>query len=145
VHVDEVRDVPMIVDVVVTVGTGAGDGAAVLDFDLLSVVVSSLHPNQPGVRQIVELEVVSLAGTLVLEVEMVVVVSSRHPHHPGVLHVVVRVYVVEEEELELVMFGSVPLLSKYSQLKQSVQFGYGSHLGGDSYFSITSWMTLLMR
>lgn len=48
----------------------------------LVVVVSSLHPNQPGVLQL-DVEVV----VVVLEVGVapeVVVVSSRHPHHPGV-------------------------------------------------------------
>jgi len=44
------------------------------------VVVSSLHPNQPGVLQ-VDVDVVVV---LVLVVVEVVVVSSKHPHHPGV-------------------------------------------------------------
>jgi len=56
-------------DVTVTVGFGAL---------LVLVVVSSLHPNHPGVLQ-VEVDVV----LLLVDVPEVVVLSSKHPHHPG--------------------------------------------------------------
>lgn len=84
------------------------------------VVVGSLQPNQPGVLQVVvvEMDVLVLVLELVLIVFVDVLDSSRHPHHPGVLQVVVRV-LVEKVELLVDVLGSEPLLSKYFQLKQS--------------------------
>lgn len=75
------------------------------------VVVGSLHPNQPGVLQV--LVVVECSVVVVTEV---VVGSSRQPHHPGVLHVCVRVRVLEVVEVVVVVVESVPLLSKNFQL-----------------------------
>ena len=57
----------------------------------LVVVVSSLHPNQPGVLQV---DVVVVVVLLLVVVPDVMVVSSRHPHQPGVLQVSVRVLVL---------------------------------------------------
>jgi hypothetical protein len=58
-----------------------------------ATLVLSLHPHQPGVRQVVEVvEVVVVLGTEVRLV--VVVVSSRHANHPGVSHVLVVSLVV---------------------------------------------------
>lgn len=132
-------DVATTVEVVVTVGTGAAVADDLSRETVAVTSVESLQPNQPGVLQVaveeLEVEVVF---------EVVVVVSSRQPHQPGVLQVVVRVFVVEVEELDVVVELEL-LLSKYAQLKQSVQSGYGSHFGGLSYFKITSCMTLLMR
>lgn len=73
------------------------------------VVVGSLHPNHPGVSQVV------LDSELVDEVVddvVVVVLSSRHPHHPGVSHVSVLVLVYEVDVLVALIVVSVPLLSK---------------------------------
>jgi hypothetical protein len=84
------------------------------------VVVGSLHPNHPGVLQVV----VVVTDVLVLVLELVLVVfvdvldSSKQPHQPGVLQVVVRV-LVEKDEVLVDVLGSEPLLSKYFQLKQS--------------------------
>ena len=108
------------------VGAGATAGVVVVedaedDVVVVVVVMISLHPNHPGVLQVdvdeVEDEVVLL---LVLVVAPLVVLSSRQPHHPGVLQVSVRVLVLEVVvELTLLVTGSVPLLSKNFQLKQS--------------------------
>jgi hypothetical protein len=116
-------------EVVVRVGAGAGAGVADEVVEEVVVAVSSLHPNQPGVLHVDvddELDDVEV-------LESVVVGSSRHPHHPGVLHVSVRVRLLEEVLVatdEDVLDGSVPLLSKNSHGKQSVQSTYCSHLGG---------------
>jgi hypothetical protein len=91
----------------VAVGVADGAGTAVPTV----VVVGSLHPNQPGVLQVVVVEVLNEDEV----VEVVVVVSSRQPHHPGVLHVVVRV-LVELDELEVDVLLFEPLLSKNFQL-----------------------------
>jgi len=81
------------------------------------VVVGSLQPNQPGVLQ-VEVEVDDvLVEVVVVVVGPDVVFSSRQPHQPGVLHVSVLVRV--DVELRVLVIGSVPLLSKNFQLKQS--------------------------
>lgn len=103
------------------------------------VAISSLHPNQPGVLHVVVDEV---CFEVVVEI-VVVVSSSRQPHHPGVLQVSVRVrlkVLVREMALDVVV-RSVPLLSKNSHGKQSVQLIYCSHLAGASYFSRTSRIT----
>lgn len=126
------------VDVVVT--GGVVTGAEVV------VVVGSLQPNQPGVLQVdVELEVVlvdELVDVVVVGPE--VVDSSKQPHHPGVLHVSVLVRVLLlVDELVLVM-GSLPLLSKNFQLKQSEHSVSSSQLGTVSYCSSTSLITLLI-
>jgi hypothetical protein len=94
------------VDVAVGVADGAGMAVPTV------VVVGSLHPNQPGVLQVVVVDVLDEDDEVV---EVVVVVSSRQPHHPGVLHVVVRV-LVELGELEVDVLLSEPLLSKNFQL-----------------------------
>ncbi len=125
-------------EVVVTVGAGE----AVVDDVVLDevVVVESLHPNHPGVSQVVleieseledddddelesELEVVVVVDSLVVvvvvdvvDIPELVVVSSKHPNHPGVKHVSVRVLVRSAELLLVVLvIGSVPLLSKKFQ------------------------------
>jgi hypothetical protein len=63
------------------------------------VVVGSLHPNQPGVLQVVVVAVTE--GRVVVTVGagvavVVVVVGSLHPNQPGVLHVVVVAVLVGE-------------------------------------------------
>lgn len=101
VEVDEV-------DVMVAPGVALG---LVIVIELGVVVVSSLHPNQPGVLQVdVDEELV------VVVTGADVVVSSRQPHHPGVLQVSVRVREVDVELLVVVVVVSVPLLSKNFQL-----------------------------
>jgi len=124
-----------VVEVGVTVGCGA-----VGDVTGSVVVVGSLHPNQPGVLQLVV--VVEVVVELVEVVEpVVVVVSSKHPHHPGVLHVSVRVRVlVVLDELDEVVV-SVPLLSYIFQFAQSRHSGVNLHSGTVSYFISTSWIT----
>jgi hypothetical protein len=69
--------------------------------DAADVVLGSLHPNHPGVAQVVVawalvVEVWVAVGTLVLDevVVVVVVFSSLQPNHPGVLQVDVEVVVV---------------------------------------------------
>jgi hypothetical protein len=104
----------------VMVGPRPGEVCALEDVVIL-VTVGSLQPNQPGVLHVVVVVVVvSVVVVLVLVVVVVLVgtsvVSSKQPHQPGVLHVEVRVLDVVVEELELVVFLSVWLLSKYSQL-----------------------------
>jgi hypothetical protein len=93
------------------VAVGVADGAGMAVSSVVVVVVGSLHPNQPGVLQVVVDEVLDEDEV----VEVVVVVSSRQPHHPGVLHVVVRV-LVELDDLEVDVLLSEPLLSKNFQL-----------------------------
>lgn len=131
-------------EVVVIVGAGAGAG--VLDERELSVeveVILSLQPNQPGVLH-VEVELVDVD---VFEC-VVVSGSSKQPHQPGVLHVSVLVredadvLVTKVEDVE--DDGSVPLLSKNDQGKQSVQSTYCSHLAGSSYCSKTSLITFMI-
>ena len=131
-------------DVVVTVGAGTAE-VVVLEV----VVDSSRQPNHPGVLQVdVDLVVVATVVVVTLVVAFVVVDSSRQPHHPGVLQVSVLVRDDFEVDIDVdvmrvdVLLGSVPLLSKNSQGKQSVQFKYGSHFAGSSYFSSTSLITL---
>jgi len=87
----------------VMVGAGAAFGVVIVVFSV--VVVTSLHPNHPGVLQVdVELvEVVVVIGPDVVD-------SSKHPHQPGVLHVSVRVLVDDTVE-ERVVVVSVLLLS----------------------------------
>jgi hypothetical protein len=77
---------PLLVQVVVV---GSLDGVV----EVVSAVVEvlSLHPNQPGVSQVLVL--VELLDVLVLVDAVAVVLSSRQPHQPGVLHVSVRVRV----------------------------------------------------
>lgn len=128
------------VEVVVTVGTGAGLLGVLNDEEDDEVVVISLHPNQPGVSQVVEVEL----ELVLVEVEAPeVVVSSRQPHHPGVLHVSVLVLVAVLVVLLLVVV-SVPLLSKNFHAKQSTHSSSSVHVGTSSYFSKTSLMTLRM-
>ena len=134
-------------DVVVMDGAGAGAGVLEISWEEVGVVVvgsgfSSLQPNQPGVLH-VDVDFDLLEVDVVVVGPVVVVDSSKHPNHPGVLHVSVLVLLVALvlEMIVEVVVGSVPLLSKNSQGKQSVQFTYCSHLGGSSYFSITSWIT----
>ena len=99
----------LVVDVICAdVAGGVSDGAGTAVPTV--VVVGSMQPNQPGVLQVVVVEVLDEEV-----VEVVVVVSSRQPHHPGVLHVVVRV-LVEVDELEVDVLLSEPLLSKNFQL-----------------------------
>lgn len=104
------------------------------------VVVSSKQPNHPGVLH-VEIHV----GAAVLEavLPLVVVVSSRQPHHPGVLHVsvLVRVCVAVLLAVELLVELEL-LLSKYFQLKQSLQSLTISHFAGSSYAFRTVSMTV---
>jgi hypothetical protein len=101
--------------VVVTVGAGAGVVEVIVE--VVDVVVSSLHPNQPGVLQVEVDDVV----VLVVLLRDSVVDSSRHPHQPGVLQVSVLVradfvevgFAVDVAVcLELVVVVSVSLLSK---------------------------------
>jgi hypothetical protein len=81
--------------------------AAVVEAEVLS-----LHPNQPGVLQVLVLED-ELAMLAVVE-SVAVILSSRHPHQPGVLQVCVRVRecvevgaaVVVVEGLECVPFSN---------------------------------------
>lgn len=125
------------VDVHVAVAVGRG---ALGDVTGLVVVVLSLHPNQPGVLQVVV--VVDVVVQLVeVAVPVVVVVSSRHPHHPGVLQVSVRVRVLVELDAADDVVVSVPLLSYIFQLAQSLHSGVNLHSGTASYFSSTSWIT----
>ena len=112
-----------------------GVGAALA----LEVVVGSLHPNQPGVLQLVVVEV-ALVVVAEVEVAVVVVESSRQPHHPGVLQVDVRVRVREVLDVREVVV-SEPLLSKNFQLKQSMHSVSAVHAGTSSYTSITLLMT----
>lgn len=95
----------------VAVGLADGTGMAVPTV----VVVGSLQPNQPGVLQVVVVEVFEGDEVVEVVVEVVVAVSSRQPHHPGVLQVAVRV-LVELDEWEVVVLLSDPLLSKNFQL-----------------------------
>ena len=62
---------------------GAGEAVVVVRVLVDVVVVGSLHPNQPGVSQVV-VELVNVEVDVVVETSEVVVVSSRHPHQPGV-------------------------------------------------------------
>ena len=96
-------------------GARVTDGAGAGVTKVFVFVVGSLHPNHPGVSQVV---VVDVVDEVVAVAVVAVVVSSKQPHQPGVLHVVVRVR-VDEDELEDVVVLSEPLLSKYFQLKQS--------------------------
>ena len=89
--------------------------------------------------------VLLLLYSVCVELSLLVVLSSRQPHHPGVLQVDVRVDVLGVEEVVVDVLGSERLLSKYSQLKQSVQFVIGLHSAGWSYFSRTSLITLTIR
>ena len=126
-------------DVVGTAGAGTADSVAVVVEVDEVVVVLSLPPNQPGVSQVdVDLELV-----VVLVVGPEVVLSSKQPHHPGVLQVSVLVR-VDEEELLVLVIGSLPLLSKNFQLKQSEHSRSSSQAGTVSYFSSTSLITLLI-
>lgn len=123
------------------------------------VVVSSRQPHHPGVLHVlvwavvVVVVVVVVIGVVSLFVFVLVlwlpfslvVVSSRHPHHPGVLHVLVRVVVVIVVVLLVLVVKSEWLLSKYSQLKQSVQLTICLHSAGSSYLSSTSLITTLIR
>lgn len=71
----------------------------------------SLQPNQPGVRQVVVVNVVVTTGWVLL------VDPSRQPHQPGVLQVAVLVKVVGSAVLVfVVVVVSDPLLSKNFQL-----------------------------
>lgn len=130
--IERVWVVEVLVDVVM-VGLGVAP--------VLEVVVGSLHPNQPGVLQLV---VVEVASVVVADVDVVVVVvvvdSSRQPHQPGVLQVAVRVRVLDVLEVREVVV-SEPLLSKNFQLKQSTHSVSAVHAGTSSYASITFLMT----
>lgn len=122
-------------------GVAVGDGSAEVMLGLLDVVVmgldvgvastfdvvvGSLHPNQPGVSQVV-VEVVSVVLVLVA-VPVVVVLSSKQPHQPGVLQVLVRVCTFEVVVVVDVVVSD-PLLSGNFQLKQSVHSGLDLHSG----------------
>jgi hypothetical protein len=137
-------------DVVVTVGAGAAEvvvvEVVVVEVVVVEVVVdSSRQPNHPGVLQ-VDVDLVVVVPVVVLA--LVVVDSSRQPHQPGVLQVSVLVLADFEVDIVVVvmsvdvLLGLVPLLSKNSQGKQSVQLTYGAHFAGSSYFSSTSLITL---
>ena len=118
----------------VIVGTGSVAGL-VVSAEAVVLIVSSLQPSQPGVLH-VELDDVVV---VVVSVPVVVVVSSRHPDQPGVLHVAVRVFVLDVLSLLVVLIVeviSLPLLSKYFQLKQSVQSSSRTHSGTASYESM---------
>lgn len=92
-------------EVVVMVGAGLASGLVTVLVNV--VVLSSLHPNQPGSKQVEDVTVV-----VNVVVGVVVVDSSRQPHQPGVLHVSVRVRdEVEIVVLVLLVVVSVPLLS----------------------------------
>ena len=137
VATEDDRDEEAIVEVVVTVGAGAGVAKLLVMVVVSVVVISSLHPNQPGDRHVVVVMVsVVVTGTVIL------LVSSKHPHQPGVLHVSVLVRVVDVEEEEELVVVSVPLLSKNFHSKQSIQSSCCMHLGTASYFSITACITL---
>ena len=137
-----VLDVGVWERVVVTVGHGMALEDVVGLCEV--VVVGSLHPNQPGVSQVVDVEVE--VELVVVEVTLVVVDSSKHPHQPGVLQVSVLVRVAEVEVGGLlVVVVSVPLLSKNFQRTQSVQSVSSSHSGTVSYFVMTSLITLAIR
>jgi hypothetical protein len=130
-----IEDEEATVEVVVTVGAGAGVATLLVMVVVSVVVISSLHPNQPGERQVVVVMVcVVVTGTVIL------LVSSKHPHQPGVLHVSVLVRVVDVEVEEELVVVSVPLLSKNFHSKQSIQSSCWMHLGTASYFWMTSWM-----
>ena len=112
----------------VRVADGIGrEACSVVVVVVMVVVLGSLHPNHPGVLQVVFV-MVEVFNDDELVVEMVVV-GSRQPHHPGVLHVVVRV-LVEVEVIEEEVVGADPLLSKYFQLKQSIHSSSGTQGGG---------------
>jgi hypothetical protein len=129
-------------DVVVTVGAGTAE-VVVMEVVVMEVVVdSSRQPNHPGVLQVdVDLRVDVTVVVVAFVVAFVVVDSSRQPHHPGVLQV--SVLVLGDFEVDIVvdvmsvdvLLGFVPLLSKNSQGKQSVQF---------TYVSSTSLITLMI-
>lgn len=101
-------------------------GSAVLMFEVtrkvvvrvldVVTVVSSLHPNQPGVLQIDVVYVV----VLVADVKFDVVDGSKQPHQPGVLQISVLVRLAALVLVVLVVV-SVPLLSKNFQVSQSLQ------------------------
>jgi hypothetical protein len=134
------------------------------DCGVVMLIVLSLHPNQPGVMQVVVVVGMLLLTLLVVVVvvvdsslslhpnqpgvlqvdvvPVVVVVSSRQPHHPGVLQVAVLVLVFEEDvELVEEVVGLVLLLSYIFQFPQSLHSGVNLHCGTVSYFRITSLMT----
>jgi hypothetical protein len=73
---------------------------------LLVVVVSSLHPNQPGVLHV---EVVVVEVLVLVDVSDVV--SSRHPHQPGVLQVDVRVCILVEDVDVVLALLLLPMVS----------------------------------
>ena len=83
-----------------------------VEVSVVVVVVTSLHPNQPGVLQVDVLDVVVILVKEVMAV--VVVVLSKHPHQPGVSHV--EVLVVTDVDVDvmavLVVVISEPLLLK---------------------------------
>jgi len=139
-HPNQPGDRQVDVDVGWTCSFEVGDGVAVG----VVVVMLSLHPNQPGVWHVVVgvvLGFLSFGLVVVVLVVVVVVVSSRQPHQPGVLHVEVRVVVVVVLVVDVVVVTSLWLLSKKSQLKQSVQSHIGSHTAGAVYASMTSCTT----
>ena len=121
----------------VVVIVGAPARAAVLGAVVgKSVVVSKQPPNHPYLTQEVvgasDVELKMLV-VLVALVGLEVVVSSRQPHHPGVLQVEVLVGdAVDELLLLLDVVPSVPLLSKYFQLKQSTHSSSGKQGGTSS-------------
>lgn len=136
-EVDDLLVTGAVEEVVVTTGAALGEVIVVVKV----MVVGSLHPNQPGVLHddVVIVLVIVVVG-------VVVVVSSRQPHQPGVLQVSVRVCDVVELEVEIFeVVVSLLLLSKNFQLKQSWQSTSSSQLGTVSYFSSTSFITLMMR
>lgn len=109
---------------------GAGDSVAVV----IVVSSSSKQPNQPGVLQ-VDVEVFFVLVFVFVVVDaLLVVLSSKQPNHPGVLHVSVLVLADVDDDVDVGtvkdVVVSVPLLSKNSQGKQSVQLTYCSHLAG---------------
>ena len=104
-------------EVVVAVGTGAGDVVCDVLVEVFSPL-SSLQPNHPGVLHVdVDVEHVEVDDVVVYA--PVVVDSSRQPNQPGVLQVSVRVRVLIVVDvivgLEVVVV-SLPLLSKYCKV-----------------------------
>lgn len=84
------------------------EGDWLVDVVVVDVVVGSLHPNHPGVSQVVVVAVVDF-GVVVGGLEVVpgvvvvlvsVVLLSLHQNHPGVLHVDVLLVEVEDVEVE---------------------------------------------
>lgn len=89
----------------ISVGGGVIGGALTSPPPDVVVTTGSLHPNHPGVKQVVV--AVAVADLLVRE-RVVVVLSSLQPNQPGVLHVVV----VLDDVLVVVVVPVVVVSSK---------------------------------